>query len=924
MTKPGLKISAQAKVIGLSGTLAALAGAALWAAIRSAGAVHAPISIPWWGFALAFLATEALVFHVEIRQEAHSFSLSELPLVIGFFFASPWSVIAGRLLAHLIYRTIVRRQTPLKLVFNLSSFAAETGVALFVFHALSDGNPPTAPHSWIAILAAVMVADALSVFSVTTAIQWSGAEAELTRVMTTAGVTAVANASLSVLAAIVLWDSPWAMILFSMMAIIVALAYRGYAGLRQRYSSLQLLYDFTKMVGASVTAEAVMDEVLGEARKLLRAERAEVLLLDEETGVCGHRIRSQEGTSADTDGATSDLPEPIPGLEQSWVWDEVVQRRRPVVIGRAPRARAQADFLDTLGARDCIVAPLLAEGRVVGAILVADRMGSVGSFDHEDLALFATLANHASVAFENGRLVDQLRREADERRYEALHDSLTGLANRTLFLQRVGETGGAARARGDQRLAAVMLMDLDRFKEVNDTLGHHNGDLLLREVANRIVAAVRQEDTVARLGGDEFAILLPRLASVDQALSSAQRIVEALQKSFSLNELSVDVGASIGIAISPTDGVEAATLLQRADVAMYEAKGAPQPVMLYSPERDNYSPKRLTMAAELRQALADGDVVVYHQPKARLSDGVIIGTEALVRWRHPTRGLIGPDEFIPVAEQTGLIEPLTLYVLKSALEQCRQWNDAGHDIGVAVNLSVRSLLDPDLSSRVEALLAETGVSGSRLTLEITESGVMADPNRAIALLERLADTGVKLSVDDFGTGYSSLSYLRRLPVHEVKVDRSFVFRMATDPSDATIVQSIIELGRNLGLRTVAEGVEDQISWEMLRGMGCDVAQGYLLSKPIPAQSLTRWLDDVHRVSLIPAGTAPEMTDPDALAPEIAERPHLPVPDMPPAVVTVEAVVAVEAACDIVPIGTRRLVPIHGPNRPAAGRGGHRC
>jgi len=308
---------------------------------------------------------------------------------------------------------------------------------------------------------------------------------------------------------------------------------------------------------------------------------------------------------------------------------------------------------------------------------------------------------------------------------------------------------------------------------------------------------------------------------------------------------------------------------------MYEAKGAGHPVMLYSPERDNYSPKRLTMAAELRQALADGDIVVYHQPKARLSDGMIIGTEALVRWRHPTQGLIGPDEFIPLAEQTGLIEPLTFFVLKSALEQCRQWNDAGHDINVAVNLSVRSLLDPDLSSRVEALLAETGVPGSHLTLEITESGVMADPDRAIALLERLAATGVKLSVDDFGTGYSSLSYLRRLPVHEVKVDRSFVFRMATDPSDATIVQSIIELGHNLGLRTVAEGVEDQISWELLRGMGCDVAQGYLLSKPIPAQALTRWMDDVHRASFSSVEPTPEVATYEPAVAKTSECPGVP-------------------------------------------------
>ena len=913
MTERGRRISAQGRVISLCVALGTLGVTALWAATRSAGAVHAPISIPWWGFALAFLATEALIFHIEIRQEAHSFSLSELPLVLGFFFASPWSVVVGRLAAHLVYRTLIKRQSPLKLVFNLTSYAAETAVALFVFHSLSNGDVPMAPHSWMAILVAVLVADALSVCSVTAAIQWHGGEAQLPTVMLTAAVTAAANSSLSVLAAIVLWESPWAMILFGLVAIAVALAYRGYAGLRQRYSSLQLLYDFTKMVGASVTAEAVMDEVLAEARKLLRAERAEVFLLDEETGACGHRIHSEEADALA--GPLVPMDPPV-GLESTWVWEEVVGRRRPVVIAQSSRTQAHNGFLDKVGARDAVVAPLLAEGRVVGAIMVGDRMGSVSSFDHEDLQLFATLANHASVAFENGRLVDQLRREADERRHEALHDSLTGLANRTLFLQRVGDLG-AARDRGDQRLAAVMLMDLDRFKEVNDTLGHHNGDLLLREVANRIVATLRHEDTVARLGGDEFAILLPHLTSVDQALSSAQRIVEALHQSFSLDQLSVDVGASIGIAISPADGDDAATLLQRADVAMYEAKGASHPVMLYSPERDNYSPKRLTMATELRQALADGDIVVYHQPKARLSDGVIIGTEALVRWRHPQQGLIGPDEFIPVAEQTGLIEPLTFYVLKSALEQCRQWNDAGHDIGVAVNLSVRSLLDPELSSRVESVLAETGVSGSRLTLEITESGVMADPNRAIAMLERLAATGVKLSVDDFGTGYSSLSYLRRLPVHEVKVDRSFVFRMATDPSDATIVQSIIELGHNLGLRTVAEGVEDQISWELLRGMGCDVAQGYLLSKPVPAQSITRWLDDVRRASFTSAEAVVE-----TLAPTGPDAIPGPVPEAIP--VLTAAVTPDGAACDIVPINGRRLVPVAGPNRPAAERVRLRC
>lgn len=836
MTRPAKRRHSRSRVIALSVVLAAVAAVAL---VRSSMTVTgpAPFIIPWWGFVPVFVLTEALIFHIEVRNEAHSFSLSELPLVLGLFFAAPWSVVVGRVVGHLIFLGLVRRQALLKLAFNLSLFAAETAVAIYFFRLISGGADPTRPLSWLAIFAGVLIADTLSMFAVTAAIRWHGGHTKFSSVLQTGGLTAVVNTSLSVVAVILLWVSPWAMAFFVMIAVTVALAYRGYAGLAQRLASLQLLYDFTRMVGSSVRAEAVMDNVLAEARNLLRAARAEVILLEAGPGASGHRLVNQDAAPDDVLPAE---PADLAGLEGEWVWRQVVVERRPVVIPRTTRDGNRQSFLEKLNLRDCIVAPLLSEGEVVGTIMVANRTSEVSTFDDDDLQLFATLANHASVAFQNGRLMDQLRKEAEERRYEALHDSLTGLANRSLFLQKVAEMGSHA-GDGGRELAGVLLMDLDRFKEVNDTLGHHSGDRLLCEVAARLNSALRREDTISRLGGDEFAILLRHLDSVEQAVATAARIAQDLERPFALDDISVDVGVSIGIAISPDHGTDASSLLQRADIAMYQAKTMNKGAVLYSPESDDHSTKRLALAADLRRALGEGELIVYHQPKARLCDGVVTGTEALVRWRHPQHGLIGPDEFIPVAEKTGLISPLTLLVLGKALDQCQLWRQAGYEMGVSVNLAVRSLLDADLTDHVSAALEAADVPPSALTLEITESGVMADPTRTITVLEELAASGVRISVDDFGTGYSSLSYLRRLPVHEVKVDRTFVFRLASDASDASIVQSIVELGHNLGLKTVAEGVEDQLSWDMLRSLGCDEAQGYFLSRPVPASTITDWL-----------------------------------------------------------------------------------
>jgi len=422
---------------------------------------------------------------------------------------------------------------------------------------------------------------------------------------------------------------------------------------------------------------------------------------------------------------------------------------------------------------------------------------------------------------------------------QAFTDQLTGLPNRALLHDR---TQQAIRLAGRQGLtAALLLLDLDRFKEVNDTLGHHHGDLLLQQVAERLRDTLRDSDTVARLGGDEFAVLLPQIASVKEATAVADKLSAAIEAPFTLDGLTLDVDASIGVAAYPDHATDVNELLQRADVAMYAAKAAHDGYTVYDPSLDQHNPRRLGLLGQLRRALAAGELVVHYQPKADARSARILGVEALVRWQHPEHGLLGPGEFIPLAETTGLIRPLTAYVLDAALRQCRAWLDAGRELSVAVNLSARCLLDVTLPDQIIGLLEDTAVAPEYLLLEITESAIMTDPTRALEILNRLHALGVQLAIDDFGTGYSSMAYLKSLPVDELKVDRSFVKHLHDSQNDAVIVRSTVDLGHNLGLRVVAEGVEDQATWQELATLGCDSVQGYYLARPMSAADLAVWL-----------------------------------------------------------------------------------
>jgi diguanylate cyclase (GGDEF)-like protein len=437
------------------------------------------------------------------------------------------------------------------------------------------------------------------------------------------------------------------------------------------------------------------------------------------------------------------------------------------------------------------------------------------------------------------RVTLRIRHQMEEIEHRALHDELTGLPNRILFGDRVEQAIAAAQR--EQRFPVVMLLDVNRFKEINDTLGHEPGDGLLKDLALRLRGAVRSNETLARLGGDEFGVLLPA-ASVDEATTLAGRMHDLLESPFSVGDLPLEVSASIGIAAYPEHGEHAEALLQHADVAMYVAKERHDKTALYDPEEDTNDALRLALAGELRRAIEEEQLVVFFQPKAELESGRVVGAEALVRWQHPTRGFIPPNDFVPIAERTGLIKPLSRFVLAAAVRQCDAWRAAGYDLHVSVNLTIPDLLDLDLPDSIAALLTSTDLRPDQLELEITETTILADPFRVRQVLNRLNEMGLRLAIDDFGTGYSSLAYLKRLPVHTIKIDRSFVMEMCADANDATIVRSTIDLGRNLGLEIVAEGVESQEAWDALRADGCTLAQGYFISRPVPAEELDPLLE----------------------------------------------------------------------------------
>ena len=424
--------------------------------------------------------------------------------------------------------------------------------------------------------------------------------------------------------------------------------------------------------------------------------------------------------------------------------------------------------------------------------------------------------------------------------HDSTHDALTDLPNRILLRDRLEQAIHIA-VRQKQKLS-LFILDLDNFKEINDTLGHFSGDRLLKLVAARLQGVMRESDTLARIGGDEFAILFPAIQESKHVHIVIEKIRNAFRTPFVIENLKLEIQASIGVSIFPDHSNDADTLMQQSDVAMYAAKQENKRFVVYSTDLDKHSPHRLTLMGELRHAIENEGLILHYQPKIKVKTNSIGGVEALVRWQHPQHGFMPPDDFIPLAERTGLIKPLSVWVLKSALAQTMKWHEKKLKLGVAINLSPTTLLDTDLPDIITGILAQHPLPTHYITLEITEGSIIKDPDRALEILNRLADMGIRISIDDFGTGYSSLAYLKKMPASEMKIDKSFVMDMLENENDAVIVRSTIDLAHNLGMKVVAEGVEDKKTAMRLKSLGCDVLQGYFFSKPLSSDDFSNWIN----------------------------------------------------------------------------------
>ncbi|MDP9240344.1 MAG: EAL domain-containing protein [Actinomycetota bacterium] len=750
-----------------------------------------------------FFAAESSQIHIEVQRQSWSVSLSELPFVLGLFLLPPLWLLLGRVVAAAFVFGL-RRTTLPKAIFNLGLFAAEVAGAALLFQALHAGLGLRA-RDWLIAYVTMLLVTVFAAVAVTVGItvqQGRMAASELARTLPVVGLAAVLNTTLALLSLLVIHVNRAALLLLAGLVAVVAAGYRAYQRLQRQHADLGQLFAFTQSVGTAESDAAVLAQLLAEAPDLMQAEQSILL---------------------GPPGAAGSVPQ-VPELP-----------RGPVVIPRGTRDPVLRSWLDATGLRDAMLVPLHDGEQTVGVLQLGNRIGAMSTFTHEDLRLLQTLIAHAEALRSKNRLV-QLRR------HEAHHDGLTGLANRELLLLRINEilAGGLGPAPGSTAHAVIVLIDLDRFREVNDTLGHQVGNVLLSQVGARLQAATPADAMVARLGGDEFAVLLLGDIDAATAMELAGELVASVAQPFEVEGAVLDISASAGVALIPDDGDVAAAVLQHADIAMYAAKRTVVRVARYNSDEDRRSVARLALAGELRRAIDTDQLVVYYQPQLELKSATFVGFEALVRWQHPTRGLLAPDDFVPIAEQVGLIGPLTSAVLRQALRTCRTWLPTHPGVGVAVNLSARGLLEPTLTATVARLLADTGVDPRLLTLEITETTVMSDFDAALAALHELHALGLRLSIDDFGTGYSSLSYLARLPVHEVKIDRSFVSAMEDSADAVAIVRTVIELCHTLRLNVVAEGVEGVGSLAALTEMNCDTAQGYLLGRPLSQQSLARW------------------------------------------------------------------------------------
>ena len=772
----------------------------------------------WWlviVLALGFGLAERTIFHFEFAREAIGFSVSEVPTAIALVFLTPGEAIGARIVASGLVLVFLRRTPFYKLVFNLSLFTFELALSYVLLRAMLGQFGDDTEAIVVSTILALVVSSLLTSVLVSVAI--SRFEGDLLRRIASelrfGWWLFVVNSALAGMTLALALISPSLTLLAAVPVGAMWYLMQRYGVVNQQLRDLDAVHGFTGRVGQSLDPETIMEAAVVESATLLRADSAALVVFDMD--------------GAPMTRAVGSIGVRLPMTATDATWRSFIDADEATLIDRKLLRSFGLDSRSP--AAEMIVSSVKDGTEPIGMLLVAGRSGAAHRFGDVDVVRVQNLAEQLASSLGKGLLHQRIEREAR-------HDALTGLPNRSAFERRV-----AAIANDDTRegVRFVLMFDLDRFKEVNDTLGHHAGDELLIEFARRMSSMIEPGDTLARLAGDEFALVGSRPTD-DAMIGFAEDCVAEAARPVTLDGLELVVTASVGIAV--IDGhMDATIAIRRADIAIFNAKTQRIGVEIYRDEIDRPTPARLSMLGDLRTALDREDVRLHYQPKLDLATGTVIGAEALARWTHAVRGAVPAADFVRVAEDTGLIKQLTDTMLSRGIADLRRIHDRGFHLGLSVNLSTHDLLDTRLPERVHGYLEQHGVDPWMLTLEITESALLIDAPRSRATIDDLHAVGVRMSIDDFGTGYSSLSYLRQLPVRELKIDQSFIATMLLDEQDEVIVRSTIELGHNLGLEVVAEGVENNEILEQLRRFGCDVAQGYCISRPLAVDHFVAWL-----------------------------------------------------------------------------------
>jgi diguanylate cyclase (GGDEF)-like protein len=817
-------------------TMAVLAvGLATAAAVSWWLPFHGSVSLWWIGpiLALSFLLAEQLGINVDVRSGiSWTISFTEIPLVIGFFVAPFEVVLAAHLVAGI--STLLARRVSGRVLYNAGAFLLEItsafAVAGLVQQAMGVSEMP-----WPAALAGTLTAPLTSTLLALAAVRVLRRRMRVSTALRLTGrilVVGFVNASVGLSGYLVISGTPKAWPLVLAVFLGLSALYWAYSDLLREQRDMEALSDVSLMVARSGQQAAARpasraDDLVGGVDVSEWATIAERIKDQLAAGRVVLRLRLEPTEAMRAVVAGDPLPAYEPPADDPLLRLPGAHVRHFRITEANPDVRAA--LLDR-GAQEALVVPLRSANQLLGVVEAHDRLSRWRGFGKYDVQLLGTMASHLATALDNRRLLATLR-------HDAYHDPLTGLLNRPGFRQVAREP---LRERAN---SAVLRIDLDVFSTVSDALGYAWADRMVIAAGRRIRDTLGSEVPLARLEGAAFAALLVDCAP-QQAHEAAERLREELSAPYPVDRLTVEANAMVGYAspaLEETDEpMDIDALLQRADVAVRATKGGEE-VRGYVPSMGQIFMRRFQMVTQFRQSLEDGQVSVHYQPKVSLPNRQVAGVEALVRWVHPEFGKLDPDEFVPAIEAAGLIGVLTSFVLEEALARVRKWLDEGLRISAAVNLSVRNLADLEFPGKVVESLRKFDVPPELLTFELTESGVMADPAKALPILRELHALGIVLAVDDFGTGYSSLAYLRQLPVDQVKIDKSFVLGMGTDLGDLAVVRSIVELGHSLGLTVVAEGVEEDVARDQLEAMGCDVAQGYLISRPLSEERLEAWL-----------------------------------------------------------------------------------